>query len=216
MAGRREGSPVDIDRKYVDFMKAAAHSYPAHDAGALTACCDSTRKDPIAVPFCALVHRLLSDHKDTAAFLQSMPKTDRQLEGFLLMDIVTTVDSMEAAAVLPELPVPDGLVEKCIDELFALIETGNQAATERYFYVFERAGGQYAEYMDDQLAGLFREHPERVLALWPVFKAHAKALQGVADDISPAESQRIATKYKDQCKAGDNRCAEIGRLFQPR
>ncbi len=207
---------AEIDRKYVEFMKSAAQFYADHEANSVNACCDAAKKDPIEVPFCALVRYLLSDRKDAAAFLAALPKTDRQLEALWLMDAVSGAGTMEFPALLAALPAPYGLVEECIDELFALVEAGNTAAAERYLYIYDRANGQYGEYIDDQLEKLFREYPQRVVELWPVFRTHLKGLETVPDDLPRDESVRIAALYKDLCKSGDSRCAEIRRLFGSR
>jgi hypothetical protein len=213
--GRLDDRRAEIDRKYVEFMKAAVQFYADRDASAANGCCDAAKKDPIGVQTCVLVHYLLSDRKEVAAFLAAMPKTDRQLETLWLMDSVSGAGTRDYPAVLAGLPAPDGLVEECIDELFVLVKAGNAVATERYLYIYDHANGQYGEYIDDQLEKLFREYPGRTMELWPVFRTHLKGLEALPDDIPADESKRIAAEYKDLCKTGDNRCAEIGRLFRP-
>jgi hypothetical protein len=214
--GRSDDRRGEIDRKYVEFMKAAVQFYADREAESVSACCDAAKKDPIGVQFCTLVRYLLSDRKDIAAFLAAMPKTDRQLEAFWLMDSISGSGTMEFPALLAGLPAPDGLADACIDELFALIKTGNAAAAERYLCIYDRANGEYGEYIDDQLEKLFREYPQRVVELWPVFRTHLKELEAVPDDIPRDASQRIAAKYENLCESGDNRCAEIRRLFRSR
>ncbi len=213
---RSRDQRAEIDRKYVEFMRSGAQLYSGRDAASANACCDAAKKDPIAAPFCALLRYLLSDRKDVAAFVAAMPKADRQLEAFWLMDVVSGAGTMDFPAALAQLPAPYGLVEECIDELFALVEAGNAAAAERYLYIYDHSNGEYGEYIDDQLEKLFRDYPPRVVGLWPVFRTHLKGLETVPDDIPRDESERIAALYKDLCKSGDNRCAEIRRLFGSR
>ncbi len=111
---------------------------------------------------------------------------------------------------------PDGLLFKFVDEIFDLIKKGKATAAEKYLFLYEDADGEFGEYMDDQLPKLFLGYPQEVLTLWPIFQKHRKRLAMLQGFTTERERKRIAAKYEGLCKPGDNRCAEVRKVFVPR
>jgi hypothetical protein len=196
----------EIDHTYVEFMKAVAQSYAQRDAEAVKTCCDTVKEDLVGFQFCALVRYLLSDRKESSSFLAAMPGTDEERKALWLMEMISTGGTTEAPTSLPGIRMPDGLLFKFVDEIFALVKKGNETAAEKYLFLYDDADGEFGEYMDDQLPKLFLNYPQQVLALWPVFKKHRKRLEMMRGFTT---EKRIVAKYKGLCKTGDSRCAEI-------
>ena len=117
---------------------------------------------------------------------------------------------------LPGIRMPDGLLFKFVDEIFDLIKKGKATAAEKYLFLYEDADGEFGEYMDDQLPKLFLGYPQEVLTLWPIFQKHRKRLAMLQGFTTERERKRIAAKYEGLCKPGDNRCAEVRKVFVPR
>jgi hypothetical protein len=196
----------EIDHTYVEFMKAVAQSYAQRDAEAVKTCCDTVKEDLVGFQFCALVRYLLSDRKESSSFLAAMPGTDEERKALWLMEMISAGGTMETPTSLPGIRMPDGLLFRFVDEIFALVKKGNETAAEKYLFLYDDADGEFGEYMDDQLPKLFLNYPQQVLALWPVFKKHHKRLEMMRGFTT---EKRIVAKYKGLCKTGDNRCAEI-------
>jgi len=204
-----------IDHTYVEFMKAVAQSYAQRDAEAVKTCCDTVKEDLVGFQFCALVRYLLSDRKESGSFLAAMPGTDEERKALWLMEMISAGGTMETPTSLPGMRMPDGLLFKFVDEIFDLVKKGNAAAAERYLFLYEAADGESGEYMDDQLPKLFLNYPQRVLALWPVFKKHYKRLEMMRGFITKNEAKLIVSKYEGLCKTDDRRCSEIRDIFVP-
>ncbi len=218
---RRAAEPLsdaqrEIDHEYVEFMKAVAQSYAQHDVEAVNTCCDAVKEDVIGFQFCALVRYLLSDRKKSDTFLGAMPRTADQRKAFWFMEQISAGGTMETPTSLPGIRLPNGLLFKFVDEVFDLMKKGNATAAEKYLFLYEDANGEFGEYMDDQLPKLFLGYPQATLTLWPVFQKHGKRLEMLQGFTTEGEKNRIVKKYEELCKAGDNRCAEIRKVFVPR
>jgi hypothetical protein len=205
-----------IDHKYVEFMKAVAQSYAQQDAAAVNTCCDAVKEDVIGFQFCALVRYLLSDRKESETFLAAMPGTEDKRKALWFMEQISAGGTLEKPTSLPGIRLPNGLLFKFVDEIFALMKKGKAAAAERYLFLYDDADGEFGEYMDDQLPKLFLGYPQEVLALWPIFQKHRKRLEMLQGFTTERERKRIVAKYEGLCKPGDYRCAEIRRVFEPR
>ncbi len=203
----------EIDHTYVEFMKAVAQSYAQGDAASVNTCCAAAKHDLVGFQFCALVRYLLSDKKESGSFLAAMPETKDQREALWMMDHISAGGTMETPTSLPGIRLPDGLLFKFVDEIFDLVRRGNATAAEKYLFLYEDADGEFGEYMDDQLPKLFLNYPQRVLALWPIFKKHYKRLEMMRGFITENEAKRIVARYRGLCKANDSRCAEIRNIF---
>jgi hypothetical protein len=206
----------EIDHKYVEFMKAVAQSYAQQDAAAVNTCCDAVMEDVIGFQFCALVRYLLSDRKESDTFLAAMPGTGDQRKAFWFMEQISAGGTLETPTSLPCIRLPNGLLFKFVDEIFDLMKKGKATAAEKYLFLYDDADGEFGEYMDDQLPKLFVGYPQEVLALWPIFQKHRKRLEMLQGFTTERERKRIAAKYEGLCKPGDNRCAEIRRVFVQR
>jgi len=218
---RRVAEPLseaqrEIDHQYVEFMKTVAQSYAQQDAAAVNMCCDGVKEDVIGFQFCALVRYLLSDRKESDSFLAAMPGTDDQRKAFWFMEQISAGGTLVTPTSLPGIRLPDGLLFKFVDEIFDLIKKGNAIAAEKYLFLYEDADGEFGEYMDDQLPKLFLGYPQEVLILWPIFQKHRKRLAMLQGFTTERERKRIAAKYEGLCKPGDNRCAEVRKVFVPR
>ncbi len=205
----------EIDHRYVEFMKSVAQSYAQGDASSVKTCCDAVKEDLVGFQFCALVRYLLSDRKESVSFLAAMPRNDEQRKALWMMEPISTGGTTEAPTSLPGILMPDGLLLKFVDEIFDLIKKGNATAADKYLFLYEDADGEFGEYMDDQLPKLFLNYPQRVLALWPVFKKYHKRLEMMRGFTTEREAKRIAARYEGLCKAGDSRCSEITNIFVP-
>lgn len=218
---RRTAEPLseaqrEIDHKYVEFMKAVAQSYAQHDVAAVNTCCDAVKEDIIAFQFCALVRYLLSDRKESGPFLAAMPGTDDQRKAFWFMEQISAGGTLETPTSLPGIRMPAGLLFRFVDEIFDLMKKGNATAAEKYCFLYEDADGEFGEYMDDQLPKLFLGYPQEVLTLWPILQKHRKRLEMLQGFTTEGEKKRIVAKYEGLCKSGDDRCAEVRRVFVPR
>ncbi len=205
----------EIDHTYVEFMKSVAQSYAQGDAASVKTCCDAVKEDLVGFQFCALVRYLLSDRKESGSFLAAMPGNNEQRKALWMMELISTGGTTEAPTSLPGIPMPDGLLFKFVDEILDLVKKGNATAAEKYLFLNEDADGEFGEYMDDQLPKLFLNYPQRVLALWPVFKKHHKRLEMMRGFVTKREVKLIVSKYEGLCKAGDSRCSEIRNIFVP-
>lgn len=203
----------EIDHTYVEFMTAVAQSYAQGDAASVKTCCDAVKDDLVGFQFCALVRYLLSDKKESSSFLAAMPENNEQRKALWMMEQISTGGTTETPTSLPGIPMPDGLLFKFVDEIFGLVKKGNATAAEKYLFLYEDADGEFGEYMDDQLPKLFLNYPQRVLALWPVFKKHYKRLEMMRGFTTKREAKQIVSKYEGLCNTGDNRCAEIRNIF---
>ncbi len=205
----------EIDHTYVEFMRAVAQSYAQGDAASVKTCCDAVKEDLVGFQFCALVKYLLSDKKESGSFLAAMPGDKEQRKALWLMDLISAGGTMETPTSLPGIRMPDGLLFKFVDEIFDLVRKGNASAAEKYLFLYEDADGEIGEYMDDLLPKLFLNYPQRVLALWPIFRKHHKRLEMMRGFTTEREAKQIASKYEGRCKTGDSRCSEIMNIFVP-
>lgn len=204
-----------IDHTYVEFMKAVAQSYAKGDTTSVNACCDGVKDDLIGLQFCALVRYLLSNRKESGSFLAAMPENNEQRQALWMMELISAGGTTETPTSLPGIPMPNGLLFKFVDEIFDLVRKGNATASEKYLFLYDDANGEFGEYMDDQLPKLFLNYPQRVLALWPIFKKHYKRLETMRGFTSEGEAKQIVAKYVGLCKADDSRCTEIRNIFLP-
>ncbi len=202
-----------IDREYYDFLEALANAYARREGGFISSCCTQAKDDPLASQLCAVVWYLYNGRKDPAAFIASLPRNQEQLAAFWSLDDIAYVGGNGKEPALPGIPLPDGLVDKYISELFALLVSDYSEATDRYFILLSHADGEYAEYMDEQLKTLFEEHQDMVLRQWSIIRNHKGGLKGFRENLSSEESRKIAEGFRTFCGRNDQRCEEIFTLF---
>ena len=215
---RKKAGPLtteqrEIDRTYVRFMTAVAQSYAKNDDNSVKGCCEPVKGDLVGSQFCALILYLQSNRTKPDEFLAALPVNPEQRESLWLMEMISAGGTYETASSLPGIPLPNGLLFKFVDEIFALMKKGNTTAAERYLFLYDDADGEFGEYMDDQLPKLFLNYPQRILAFWPIFKKHRARLESMRGFTEDATAKRIVARYSVLCRAGDDRCAEITSLF---
>jgi hypothetical protein len=202
-----------IDTEYYRFLYTLADAGARGDRGSMVACSNMAKQDPIARQMAALVWYLYNGRRECASFTASLPHTKAQLTDFWNLDAIATHGEPEEPTSLPGIPLPDGLVEKYVSELFALVTSGNTAAIREYFYIYSNADGEYAEFMQDEVTLLFKDHPDLVLSKWPLFRPYGKKL-GASEGVSREDYRSIAAKFRSLCESRrDASCAEILKIF---
>ena len=184
------------------------------DRKSFQVCRSSATGDPLASQTLALVLYLHSGKKDQASFVASFPANKQQLTNFWSLDVISSGGTTEVPASLPGISMPDGLVDKYITELFSLAVNGNAEAMRKYTYLYENADGVYAEFMEDQAATFFNQHPDIVIREWQLFRTLGKKL--AADQAATTgDYTSIVRKLRKLCgKRRDQTCSEILKLFQ--
>lgn len=213
VADRLNSRINDIDAQYYNFTYAMANFAARGDTVALDACRKAAEQDPIARMLAALVWYVHSGRRDPASFTASFPKSKAQMDDFWSLDAVTAHGTRQEPPGLPGIPLPDGVVDKFISELFDLVQRGNTAAIREYLNLYSNADGEYAEFMQDQMVRLFKEDPGLVLRKWGLFRPCGQRL-GASEDISPEDYRDIRLRFKSLCRKTRNRdCAEILEIF---
>jgi hypothetical protein len=202
-----------IDAEYYRFLYTLADAGARGGYGSMVACSNMAKHDPIARQMAALVWYLYNGRRDPASLIASLPHTKAQLTDFWNLDTIATHGEPEEPTSLPGIPLPDGLVEKYISELFALVTSGNTAAIREYFYIYSNADGDYAEFMQDQVTLLFKDHAELVLSNWPLFRPYGQKL-GASEGVSREDCRNIDARFHALCQNRRNAgCAEVLRIF---
>lgn len=214
IADRLSAQIKAIDKEYFEFLYTLANLALKNDEKALRACSNLGNRDPIASQLVALVLYLHNGRKDAARFVASFPANKQQLTNFWSLDAISAGGTTEAATSLPGISLPDGLVDKYITELFSLAVNGNPEAMRKYTYLYKSADGDYFEFMEDQAATFFNQHPDIVIREWPLFSSLGKKL--AADQAATTgDYPSIATKLRMLCgHRRDQTCSEILKLFQ--
>jgi hypothetical protein len=205
-----------IDREYMDFFRALAESSLKEDQASFDRCAALATNDPIAARIAAFLRYLREGRKNPGEFISSFPTTEAQLADFWLLDALVMQSSVANEMVfVPGIPLPDGMDDKLLTELFALVLQDNPDAIKKYFFVFGNSNGEYAEFMDDQLRPLFQEHADLVLKNWSLIRPYSKSLMGMREENSPEFSQKTAQTFQALCqKRNDLSCKEVLRIFQ--
>lgn len=204
-----------VNKEYFDFLQSLTEAAQNDDKKSLQVCRNLAKGDPLASQMVALVLYLHNGRKDAAHFVASFPKNKQQLTNFWSLDAISTGRTTEVPTSLPGILLPDGLVDKYITELFSLAVKGNPEAVRRYVYLYEDADGDYAEFMDDQSAGLFRKHADLVLRDWALFRPLAKRV-ATDETISIDDYKTIVSNFRKLCAGSQSQgCIEIRTLFHP-
>lgn len=215
VADRLSAQIKTVDKEYLGFLYSLANAALINDGKSLQVCSNLANDDPIATQMVALVLYLHKGRKDAAAFVASFPANKQQLTNFWNLDAVSTGGTTEMATSLPGISLPDGLVDKYITELFSLAVDGNAEAMRKYVYLYKDADGDYSEFMEDQVAGLFRKHADLILRDWALFRPLAKRL-ATDEMVSMDDYKTIVSNFRKLCGGSQSqRCTEALTLFHP-
>lgn len=203
-----------VDRQYYNFLDTLASTYASRDHGSLRSCCTQAKDDPLACELCALVQYLDNGRREPERFIASFPQNEEQRTAFWSVDDIVHVGGDDKQLALADISLPNGLVDKYIEELFALVLADNSSAVKQYFKLLSQADGEYAEYMDELLKTLFEEHPKIVLRQWLIIRENKRQLERFRESLAPQESAKIVTSFQSICKENDQPCGEIIKLFR--
>jgi hypothetical protein len=205
-----------IDKEYMDFFRALAEASLKEDQASFDRCAALATNDPIAARMASFLRYLREGKRNPDEFISSFRTTEAQLADFWLLDTLVMQSSVANEMVfVPGIPLPDGMVDKLLTELFTLVLQDNPAAIKRYFFVFGNSNGEYGEFMGDQLRPLFQEHADLVLKNWSLMKPYSKSLLGMREENSPEFSEKTAQTFRALCrKRNDLSCQEILKLFR--
>src|SRR4029077_15924076 len=124
-----------IDKEYMDFFRALAESSLSENKGSFDLCAELAKNDPIAARVVTFVRYLREGRRNSDEFISSFPTTEAQLTDFWSLDVIAMHSVGHGPASLPGIPLPDGIVDKLLSELFALVLQDNPAATKKYFFI---------------------------------------------------------------------------------
>lgn len=215
IADRLSAQIKTIDKEYSEFLYTLANLSLKNDEKSLQACSNLAKGDPLASQMVALVLYLHNGRKDSGRFVASFPANKQQLTYFWSLNDISSSGTTEVPTSLPGISLPDGLIDKFITELYLLVLDGNRRAIQEYEYLYQNSDGDYAEFMGDQAAGLFRKHADLVLREWALFRPLAKRL-ATDEAISMDDYKAIVCNFRKLCGASQSqRCIEVLTLFHP-
>ncbi len=232
--GRRDQLPSDslwqqmraVNDAYARFAVAAALAFKK-DRPALQSCCSEAGNDPIALLFCRLLTYLHDGRKDKAGFLGSFPRTKRQFSAFWGLDysILSALNGLDTALraelnsdqAFSGVISVSGPVDTYMDELFALVKQGDEAAARAYVILMKEADGDYAEYLDWQMTSLLQKQPDVFLRQWRILRK-GRWLPGeeIRDILSEQNDlERVRQEIAKLCRQGGQTCREVSALLGP-
>ncbi|HLA74960.1 MAG TPA: hypothetical protein VJM76_03515 [Gammaproteobacteria bacterium] len=194
------------DIQYFQFSKTLDQAYKERNATVLSTCC--VTEDQLGKLLCQLVAYLAEDRRGVEGFLKTFPHTEKEIR------ILWAADGIMSYAQKHNEPLPsifsvNGPANTFIDELFSLVIKNNRLAVDRYFNLKTYADGDYAEYMDDQLFKLFKQHPEIVVGQWNNIKNYKKVISGFVDYLDSSELIEIERSIRSVCAFQGSQCVEI-------
>ncbi|TAM80994.1 MAG: hypothetical protein EPN47_14005 [Acidobacteria bacterium] len=213
---RPAGDHYRVERLYYAFARSLAEASLRGDEENYHRCLALAKGDPFTFLVAALVEYQRNGRKCPSAFIASFPRSKRQLADFWSLDkLVGPPGGGETT--LPGIPLPDGLAEKFITELFSLVQSRNRAAAREYFFLYGHADGSYSEFMMDQIENLVVNQPQVILRQWQAVRPYAERiasdLRGDAE-YSPQDWRNEVGSLRAACRKHPYpSCAEALRIF---
>ena len=213
---RPEGDHYRVQSQYYAFARSLAEASLGRDEETFRRCVALAKGDPFASLMAALVEYLQDGRRHPSAFIASFPRTNQQLEDFWSLDMVVGPPSGDETT-LPGIPLPDGLTDKFITELFSLVRGGSQPAAQEYFFLYAHADGSFSEFMMDQIEKVVVNQPQVILRQWQAVRPYARKiasdLQGEAE-FSPEDWRNEVDRLSAACQEHPYpSCAEALRIF---
>jgi hypothetical protein len=203
-----------IDTEYYRFIYTLAEFAVKGDSESLAACRAASVKDPIGRLLAALVWYLHEGRNDPGSFIASLPRTKDQLAVFWSLDTIYRHGQPNLPSGLPGVALPYGLINRYLTELFKLVTQADPSAVREYFYLYSDADGDYGEFMQDQVAELFKERTELILQNWELFRPYAEKVSA-GEGVSREDFQNIRAGFRALCrKRRDRNCTEVLKMFQ--
>ncbi len=197
-----------IGRQYSRFVSAVADSAYRGDKAEVTALCARSGDDPIGLLTCRLANYIIGERKQKDQFVEQFPTRGKHLRALWMLDRIPSGESGR-----PILFEPDGPTDLYITELYDIVETGDSRALGAFMRVYCAADGEYAEFMQDKMERLLREHTEVALRNWIQLKK-CSAFLGNLREMLPADRKReILTKSQQYCATYRAACEDLERLF---
>ena len=197
-----------IDQRYSLFISAVADSAYRRDAAEVSALCGGADNDPIGLLTCRLANYIIGARKNEGQFVAQFPTAGRNLQALWMVGRIPNGKGGR-----PILFEPDGPTDLYINELYRIVEKGSPRALGTYVRVYCAADGEYAEFMQDQMEKLFREHIEVVLRNWAEFKKCSAFLSSLRGEFSKSERQAILTDAHQYCGGYPTACNKLNQLF---
>lgn len=203
----------EIDAEYYRFAYGLAELAVNGDTGSLAACQAASSQDEVGRQLAALVWYLHEGRSDPGSFIASLPHSKAQLADFWSMDTILAHGQRQEPSGLPGIPLPDGLVDKYLSELYILVGRGDPAAIREYVYLYSDADGDSREFMDDQATRLLEKRPALVLRHWTTFRPLAEKL-GTSESVSREDLRSINANFKALCRErADRVCEDALKIF---
>jgi|GEM_PF-5820020 len=178
-------------------------------------CCQGTEEDPVARIVCRFARYLKTGRKDRRLLLDSVPADSTGREALWALEPLAYLHAEREPQNVPALFKPSGPVTLYLDELFALVRSGDREAASKYLELYVYADSEHAEEMDDQIASLLRKHLGVVLAEWDIFQAHRKALAKFVAFLSSDERKSMKSQIAKNraCTLHSESCHDLQGLL---
>jgi hypothetical protein len=205
-----------IDEKYRSVILNVFFHYEKGDIDAVRISCDAMRCDPYLFFVCKLLDYKISG--DSEEFLKGIPTERDEMKDLFEVDSIIFKFPYYESQPHPDIFDKQAFVDLFLDTIYELAANGNSVAIERLLGIFRCAGGEYGEYIDEQLLRLFAEHPRVVLDNWSTIRKY-QSIINFSTTLYSEKADALIQSYQALCEEsgqGSQHCGEVIEFLKKR
>jgi len=202
-----------INEQYFRFLMRV--SGEDHQDESESTCCREAEDDPLARIVCRFVQYLRTGKKDHRLLLESVPADSTGREALWALEPLAYLHAEREPQNVPALFKPSGPVTLYIDQLFALVRSGDRQATSKYLELYLYSDSEHAEEMDDQIESLLHKRLGLVLVEWDIFRRHRPAMEKFITFLSSDERKSLKSEIAANkvCTLNSEPCHDLQKLL---
>src|SRR6185503_10798227 len=158
--------------------------------------------DPIVAPLCDLASHLAGGKKAPRVFLERAAHVARKATVVWWWDELIGKHLSEQSADV----FPSGFAARYIDEIASASKSSPEVGLRTLLELHQHADGLYADYLDETIRRMLREHPEWFYSAWSGLRDHQNALRRIS--VASPDSRQFGRSFRRLCKekAATQRC----------